>query len=68
MMNPLKLTNRFKHRAYIFLPALLAASALFLSLESSVSRAQPVDGTQTLVFCVTRKNRPAAWVSSIVRD
>jgi hypothetical protein len=40
----------FKHRAYVALPSLLAVSALFLSLESSESRAQPVDGTQTLVF------------------
>jgi hypothetical protein len=46
----LTLANRFKHRAYIFLPAVLAASALFLMLESRESRAQPVDGTQTLVF------------------
>ena len=50
MMNLLKFANRFKHRAYLFLPALLATSALFLSLESSESRAQPADGTQTLVF------------------
>jgi hypothetical protein len=50
MKNFLKLANRFKHRAYIFLPALMAASALFMLLESRESRAQTVDGTQTLVF------------------
>ncbi|MBV4521012.1 histidine phosphatase family protein [Pseudomonas sp. SWRI74] len=50
MKNFLKLANRFKHRAYIFLPALVAASALFMLLESRESRAQTVDGTQTLVF------------------
>ena len=50
MMNLLNFAKRFKHRAYVFLPALLAVSALFLSLESSESRAQPADGTQTLVF------------------
>ena len=50
MINPLKFTRHFKHRAYLLLPALLAASTLFLVLESSESRAQPVDGTQTLVF------------------
>ena len=50
MMKLLKFANRFKHRAYLFLPALLATSAVFLSLESSESRAQPADGTQTLVF------------------
>jgi len=64
MMNPLKLTNRFKHRAYIFLPALLAASALFLSLESSVSRAQPVDGTQTLVF-LRHAEKPAGGLGQL---
>lgn len=50
MMNPLKFANRFKHRAYLLLPALLAAGALFLVLDSRESRAQPADGTQTLVF------------------
>ncbi|WP_095053316.1 histidine phosphatase family protein [Pseudomonas sp. Irchel s3b2] len=50
MMNPLKFAQRFKHRAYVLLPALLAACAVFFSLESSESRAQPADGTQTLVF------------------
>jgi hypothetical protein len=50
MKNLLKFATRLKHRAYLFLPALLATSAVFLSLESSESRAQPADGTQTLVF------------------
>ncbi|KAE9650762.1 histidine phosphatase family protein [Pseudomonas sp. PB106] len=50
MTNLLSFAKRFKHRAYVALPSLLAISALSLSLESSESRAQPVDGTQTLVF------------------
>jgi hypothetical protein len=50
MINPLKFAQHFKHRAYLFLPALLATSALFLALEARESRAQSVDGTQTLVF------------------
>ena len=50
MTNLMRFAKRFKHRAYMALPSLLAVSALFLSLESSESRAQPVDGTQTLVF------------------
>ncbi|PTC17861.1 histidine phosphatase family protein [Pseudomonas baetica] len=50
MTNLMSFAKRFKHRAYVALPSLLAVSALFLSLESSESRAQPVDGTQTLVF------------------
>ncbi|HGM5555085.1 TPA: histidine phosphatase family protein [Pseudomonas putida] len=50
MTNLMSFAKRFKHRAYVALPSLLAVSALFLSLESSQIRAQPVDGTQTLVF------------------
>ncbi|MFJ2320204.1 MULTISPECIES: histidine phosphatase family protein [unclassified Pseudomonas] len=50
MTNLMRFAKRFKHRAYVALPSLLAVSALFLSLESSESRAQTVDGTQTLVF------------------
>ncbi|MBY8933241.1 MULTISPECIES: histidine phosphatase family protein [Pseudomonas] len=50
MTNLMRFAKRFKHRAYVALPSLLAVSALFLSLESSESRAQPADGTQTLVF------------------
>ncbi|WP_339431917.1 MULTISPECIES: histidine phosphatase family protein [unclassified Pseudomonas] len=50
MTNLLSFAKRFKQRAYVALPSLLAVSALILSLESSESRAQPVDGTQTLVF------------------
>ncbi|MFW9081293.1 histidine phosphatase family protein [Pseudomonas sp. P2757] len=50
MTNLMKVAKRFKHRAYVALPSLLVASALCLSLESSESRAQTADGTQTLVF------------------
>ncbi|MDD2103299.1 histidine phosphatase family protein [Pseudomonas sp. YuFO20] len=50
MINPLKFTQHFKRRAYLILPALLVTSALFLALEARESRAQPADGTQTLVF------------------
>ncbi|PMZ69236.1 histidine phosphatase family protein [Pseudomonas sp. FW305-70] len=49
-MNLFNIAKRFKHRAYLLLPALLAVSAVFLLLESGLSRAQPMDGTQTLVF------------------
>jgi hypothetical protein len=49
-MNLFNFTKRFKHRAYLLLPVLLAVSAVFLLLESGLSRAQPMDGTQTLVF------------------
>ena len=50
MTNLMSFAKRSKHRAYVALPSLLAVSALFLSLESSESRAQSADGTQTLVF------------------
>ena len=50
MMNPIKYLQRLKPRAWLLLPSLLAVSGLFLSLESSESRAQPKNGTQTLVF------------------
>ncbi|VVN19764.1 histidine phosphatase family protein [Pseudomonas fluorescens] len=64
MINPLKFAKRFKHRAYIFLPSLLAVSALFLSLESSESRAQPADGTQTLVF-LRHAEKPAGGLGQL---
>ena len=50
MTNLMSFAKRFKHRACVALPSLLAVSALTLSLESSQIRAQPVDGTQTLIF------------------
>jgi len=64
MKNFLKLCHRFKHRAYLFLPALLATSALFLSLESRESRAQPADGTQTLVF-LRHAEKPAGGLGQL---
>jgi hypothetical protein len=64
MMNPLQLAKRFKHRVYLFLPALLAASALLLSLESGESRAQPTDGTQTLVF-LRHAEKPAGGLGQL---
>jgi len=50
MTSLMSFAKRFKHRACVALPSLLAVSALTLSLESSQIRAQPVDGTQTLIF------------------
>ena len=64
MKNFLKLCHRFKHLAYLFLPALLATSALFLSLESRESRAQPADGTQTLVF-LRHAEKPAGGLGQL---
>ncbi|MCW8278559.1 histidine phosphatase family protein [Pseudomonas sp. PCH199] len=64
MTNFLKLAKRFKHRAYIFLPALLAAGALFMLMESRESRAQPADGTQTLVF-LRHAEKPAGGLGQL---
>ena len=64
MMNPMKLVQRFKHRAYVVLPTLLAISALVLSLEVRESRAQPADGTQTLVF-LRHAEKPAGGLGQL---
>jgi len=63
-MNLFNIANRFRHRAYLLLPVLLVASALFLALESSLSRAQPMDGTQTLVF-LRHGEKPAAGLGQL---
>ncbi|KAB0496661.1 histidine phosphatase family protein [Pseudomonas vancouverensis] len=63
-MNLFILAKRFKHRAYLLMPVLLAASALFLTLESGLSRAQPVDGKQTLVF-LRHGEKPAGGLGQL---
>jgi hypothetical protein len=60
----MRFAKHFKHRAYMILPALMAVSAVFLSLESSESRAQPVDGTQTLVF-LRHAEKPAGGLGQL---
>ncbi|MHA3739212.1 histidine phosphatase family protein [Pseudomonas sp. Eth.TT006] len=64
MTNLMRFAKRFKHRAYVALPSLLAVSALTLSLESSQIRAQPVDGTQTLVF-LRHAEKPAGGLGQL---
>lgn len=59
-----RLARHFKDRRYLPLPALLLGSALCLSLESSVSRAQPADGTQTLVF-LRHAEKPAGGLGQL---
>lgn len=63
-MNLFTIAKRFKHRAYLVLPALLVASAVFLTLESGLSRAQPMDGTQTLVF-LRHGEKPAGGLGQL---
>ena len=60
----MRFAKHFKHRAYMILPSLMAVSALFLSLESSESRAQPADGTQTLVF-LRHAEKPAGGLGQL---
>lgn len=49
-IKPLCLAKRLKRYSYIMLPLLLVGGAIGLTLESRTSRAEPVDGVQTLVF------------------
>jgi hypothetical protein len=63
-MNLFNFAKRFKHRAYLLVPILLAVSALFLSLESGLSRAQLMDGTQTLVF-LRHGEKPAGGLGQL---
>ncbi|SEM67725.1 hypothetical protein SAMN04487857_1045 [Pseudomonas sp. ok272] len=64
MTNTTYFTLRLKHRALVFLPALLVTCGLFLSLESSESRATPADGTQTLVF-LRHAEKPAGGLGQL---
>jgi hypothetical protein len=64
MMNLLNITRRFKRRAYLVLPALLAVSAVCLTLESRLTSAQPMDGTQTLVF-LRHGEKPAGGLGQL---
>ena len=64
MTNLMSFAKRFKHRACVALPSLLAVSALTLSLESSQIRAQPVDGTQTLIF-LRHAEKPAGGLGQL---
>jgi len=64
MINPLKFTRHLKRRSWLVLPTLLMVCGLALSLESSVSRAQPVDGVQTLVF-LRHAEKPAGGLGQL---
>ncbi|MFC6337991.1 histidine phosphatase family protein [Pseudomonas sp. CCM 7891] len=49
-LKPLCLAQRLKRYSYVMLPLLLVVGALAVALEARESRAQQVDGVQTLVF------------------
>ncbi|MFW0754908.1 histidine phosphatase family protein [Pseudomonas sp. H11T01] len=64
MKIPGNITKHLKHRSYIFFAALLVAGALFLAFEASETRAQPADGTQTLVF-LRHAEKPAGGLGQL---
>ncbi|WEK11763.1 MAG: histidine phosphatase family protein [Candidatus Pseudomonas colombiensis] len=64
MTRLLTLIRRLPRRGPLLLPALLLGGALCLSLESSDSRAQPADGTQTLVF-LRHAEKPAGGLGQL---
>jgi len=55
---------RLKRRSLAIVPALLMTGALLLSPASSGSRAQPADGTQTLVF-LRHGEKPAGGLGQL---
>jgi len=63
-IKPLCLAKRLKRYSYILLPVLLAGTAVDLTLESRISRAQPVDGVQTLVF-LRHGEKPAGGLGQL---
>lgn len=63
-IKPLCLTKRLKRYSYIMLPLLLVGGAIGLTLESRISRAEPVDGVQTLVF-LRHGEKPAGGLGQL---
>jgi hypothetical protein len=64
MKIPRNIAKHLKPRACIFFSALLVAGALFLAIEASETRAQPADGTQTLVF-LRHGEKPAGGLGQL---
>ena len=63
-IKPLCLAKRLKRYSYILLPVLLVGAAVGLTLESRISRAQQVDGVQTLVF-LRHAEKPAGGLGQL---
>ena len=61
---PLRLAKRLKRYSYIMLPLLLVVGALVVTLEARESRAQQVDGVQTLVF-MRHGEKPAGGLGQL---
>lgn len=63
-IKPLRLVQRLRHYAYIMLPLLLVSGAMVAALDARESRAQPVDGVQTLVF-LRHGEKPAGGLGQL---
>ena len=63
-IKPLRLVQRFKRYSYIMLPMLLVSGAMVAALDARESRAQPVDGVQTLVF-LRHGEKPAGGLGQL---
>ena len=63
-IKPLSLAPRLKRYCYFMLPLLLVGGAIGLALESRSSRAEPVDGMQTLVF-LRHGEKPAGGLGQL---
>ena len=63
-IKPLRLVQRLKHYSYVMLPLLLVSGAMVAALDARESRAQPVDGVQTLVF-LRHGEKPAGGLGQL---
>lgn len=63
-IKPLRLVQRLKRYSYIMLPLLLVGGATAALLDAPESRAQPVDGVQTLVF-LRHGEKPAGGLGQL---
>ncbi|TVT84789.1 histidine phosphatase family protein [Pseudomonas sp. H3(2019)] len=64
MKKLLNFVKTLKPRTLVFCAALLMTCVLFLALEASERRAQPTDGTQTLVF-LRHAEKPAGGLGQL---
>ncbi|CRM09387.1 MULTISPECIES: histidine phosphatase family protein [Pseudomonas] len=63
-IKPLRLMQQLKRYSFTVLPMLLVSGALVAALDARESRAQPVDGVQTLVF-LRHAEKPAGGLGQL---
>jgi hypothetical protein len=63
-IKPLRLVQQFKRHSYMMLPLLLVTAGIVTALDARESRAQPVDGVQTLVF-LRHGEKPAGGLGQL---